>query len=74
MHTVFPLTQSTNKVTLAPTHRRYGNMAMFSHGWKAVTLHGERMPWQIAATFPFGRPTRLTLLEFLGLLITPHPP
>ena len=28
-------------------------MAIFSNGWKAVTLHGERMPWQIAATFPF---------------------
>jgi hypothetical protein len=52
-------------------------MAMFSEGWKAVTLHGERMPWQIAATFPFGRGTNLTLLGSLGshgFFIASHPP
>jgi len=26
---------------------------MYADGWKAVTLHGQRMPWQIASTFPF---------------------
>jgi hypothetical protein len=26
---------------------------MYADGWKAVTLHGQRRPWQIASTFPF---------------------
>jgi len=28
-------------------------MGMYADGWKAVTLHGQRRPWEIAATFPF---------------------
>jgi arylsulfatase len=31
----------------------FGNRAMYLDGWKAVTLHGNRMPWVIAGTFPF---------------------
>jgi arylsulfatase len=32
-----------------------GNRALYSHGWKAVTLHGERMPWVIGGTFDFSK-------------------
>ena len=31
----------------------FGNRAMYLDGWKAVTIHGNRMPWIIAGTFPF---------------------
>jgi arylsulfatase len=31
----------------------FGNRAMYLDGWKAVTIHGGRMPWIIAGTFPF---------------------
>ncbi len=30
-----------------------GNRAIYSHGWKAVTLHGNRMPWVVSGTFDF---------------------
>jgi arylsulfatase len=31
----------------------YGNRALYADGWKAVVLHGNRMPWVIAGTFDF---------------------
>jgi arylsulfatase len=31
----------------------FGNRAMYLDGWKAVTIHGNRMPWIIAGTYPF---------------------
>jgi arylsulfatase A-like enzyme len=38
-------------------HRQYyemfGNRAMWSDGWKAVTLHANRMPWELAVVLPF---------------------
>jgi arylsulfatase A-like enzyme len=34
-------------------YEMFGNRAMYLDGWKAVTIHGNRMPWVIAGTFPF---------------------
>ena len=34
-------------------YEMFGNRAMYHDGWKAVTIHGGRMPWTIAGTFPF---------------------
>ena len=34
-------------------YEMYGNRALYDNGWKAVTLHGNRMPWVIAGTFDF---------------------
>jgi arylsulfatase len=34
-------------------YEMFGNRAMYMDGWKAVTIHGNRMPWVIAGTFPF---------------------
>ena len=31
----------------------FGNRAMVLDGWKAVTIHGNRMPWDVNATNPF---------------------
>lgn len=31
----------------------FGNRAMYLDGWKAVTIHANRMPWIIGGTFPF---------------------
>ncbi len=31
----------------------FGNRAMYIDGWKAVTIHGNRMPWVIGGTYPF---------------------
>ncbi|MCH6583882.1 MAG: arylsulfatase, partial [Proteobacteria bacterium] len=31
----------------------FGNRAMVIDGWKAVTIHGNRMPWDITGTKPF---------------------
>jgi arylsulfatase len=31
----------------------FGNRAMYMDGWKAVTIHGNRMPWVIGGTYPF---------------------
>ena len=32
----------------------FGNRAIWADGWKAVTLHGKRMPWIVnSTTFPF---------------------
>jgi len=34
-------------------YKLFGNRAMYLDGWKAVTIHGNRMPWVIAGTYPF---------------------
>ncbi|MGD9140240.1 MAG: arylsulfatase [bacterium] len=31
----------------------FGNRAIYQDGWKAVTIHGNRMPWILATTSPF---------------------
>lgn len=31
----------------------FGNRAMYKDGWKAVTIHGNRMPWNVNVTAPF---------------------
>jgi arylsulfatase len=31
----------------------FGNRAMYLDGWKAVTIHGNRMPWDFAGVYPF---------------------
>lgn len=43
----------------APTSKQiqyyelYGNRAIWQDGWKAVTLHGQRMPWDLNSRYPF---------------------
>jgi arylsulfatase len=34
-------------------YEMFGNRAIWSNGWKAVTLHGKRMPWIVNAVIPF---------------------
>ena len=34
-------------------YEMFGNRAMWADGWKAVTLHGNRMPWELGKTAPF---------------------
>ena len=36
-------------------YEQLGNRAMYKDGWKAVTIHGNRMPWVIAGTFSFDK-------------------
>ena len=36
-------------------YEQFGNRAMYKDGWKAVTIHGNRMPWVIGGTFPFDK-------------------
>ena len=31
----------------------FGNRAIYQDGWKAVTIHGNRMPWELNKTAPF---------------------
>ena len=31
----------------------FGNRAIYQDGWKAVTIHGNRMPWVLASVSPF---------------------
>ena len=31
----------------------FGNRALYQDGWKAVTIHANRMPWQLNRTAPF---------------------
>jgi len=31
----------------------FGNRAMYKDGWKAVTIHANRMPWNVNVTAPF---------------------
>ncbi len=43
----------------APTAKKrqyfemFGNRAIWVDGWKAVSLHGKRMPWNVNVTMPF---------------------
>jgi hypothetical protein len=34
-------------------YEMFGNRAIWVDGWKAVTLHGNRMPWELASTYSF---------------------
>jgi hypothetical protein len=34
-------------------YEMFGNRAIWADGWKAVTLHGKRMPWIVNSTTPF---------------------
>jgi arylsulfatase len=34
-------------------YEMFGNRAIWVDGWKAVTLHGKRMPWVVGGTWPF---------------------
>ena len=34
-------------------YEMFGNRAIWVDGWKAVTLHAKRMPWEINITLPF---------------------
>jgi arylsulfatase A-like enzyme len=34
-------------------YEQIGNRAIYDNGWKAVTIHGKRMPWIISGTFDF---------------------
>ncbi len=34
-------------------YEMFGNRAIWADGWKAVTLHGNRMPWIVGGTFDF---------------------
>ncbi len=34
-------------------YEMFGNRAIYANGWKAVSLHGNRMPWELNATFSF---------------------
>jgi hypothetical protein len=36
-------------------YEQFGNRAMYKDGWKAVTIHGNRMPWNTGGTFPFDK-------------------
>jgi len=36
-------------------YEQLGNRAMYKDGWKAVTIHGNRMPWNVGGTFPFDK-------------------
>ncbi len=34
-------------------YEMFGNRAIWSDGWKAVTLHARRMPWEVNVVLPF---------------------
>ena len=34
-------------------YEMFGNRAIWEDGWKAVTLHANRMPWELAVVLPF---------------------
>ena len=36
-------------------YEMFGNRAMYKDGWKAVTIHGNRMPWIFSGSFDFGK-------------------
>jgi arylsulfatase len=36
-------------------YEQVGSRAMYKDGWKAVTIHGNRMPWITAGTFDFSK-------------------
>ncbi len=47
-----PSADSTRQVQY---YEMFGNRAIYDHGWKAVTNHGGRMPWNIVGTFDFDK-------------------
>ncbi len=54
------LVYSFNAGTAPTTHpeqiyEMFGNRAIYKDGWKAVSLHGNRMPWIVSGTFPFDK-------------------
>jgi len=54
------LTYSFNKaaapsVRTLQVYEQLGNRAIYKDGWKAVTIHGNRMPWNVGGTFPFDK-------------------
>jgi arylsulfatase len=36
-------------------YEMFGNRAIWADGWKAVTLHAKRMPWDVNVVLPFGQ-------------------
>lgn len=36
-------------------YEMFGNRALYADGWKAVVLHGGRMPWVLGGTFDFDK-------------------
>lgn len=36
-------------------YEMFGNRAVWADGWKAVTLHGNRMPWDVNVVIPFDK-------------------
>jgi len=34
-------------------YEMFGNRSLYAEGWKAVTLHANRMPWELNVTAPF---------------------
>lgn len=51
---------SFNDVEAPTTHpiqyyEQLGNRAIYDNGWKAVTLHNQRMPWILAGTYDFDK-------------------
>jgi len=36
-------------------YEMFGNRAIWADGWKAVTLHAKRMPWELNVTLPFDK-------------------
>ncbi len=34
-------------------YEMFGNRAIYADGWKAVTIHGNRMPWELNVIVPF---------------------
>ena len=55
-----PPTYSFNDPNAKTTHNTqyyemFGNRAMYDHGWMAVTIHGNRMPWIFSGSFDFDK-------------------
>ncbi len=53
-----PMNYSFNNADAPNTKKRqyyemFGNRAIWENGWKAVTIHANRMPWDINLTAPF---------------------
>jgi arylsulfatase A-like enzyme len=44
--------ESTRKVQYS---EMFGNRALYKDGWKAVTIHANRMPWDVNVTLPFDK-------------------
>ncbi|GAG67010.1 unnamed protein product, partial [marine sediment metagenome] len=36
-------------------YEMFGNRGIWANGWKAVTHHGKRMPWDLSSTHPFDK-------------------